>query len=74
LHGAGESLEQQKSISPTPREGNQLFVNIWQEIGEHPAIASDAKLMHGRLGIFVILVGLSYFTNGVVSTAQSDYR
>jgi hypothetical protein len=68
LHGAGESLEQQKSILPTPREGNQLFVNIWQEIVEHPAIASDAR----TVGSFVILVGLSYFTNGVVSTAQYD--
>jgi hypothetical protein len=47
--GGGESLEQQKSILPTPRESNQLFVNMWQEIGEHPAIASDAKLMHGWL-------------------------
>jgi hypothetical protein len=29
---------------------------------------TDARMA----GSFVILVGLSYFTNGVVSTAQSD--
>jgi hypothetical protein len=41
--GGGETLEQQKSILPTPRESNQPFVNMWQETGEHPAIASDAN-------------------------------